>query len=150
MRLELSLGPFFAWVLGWPLIGVFVGLLGLRFPSLRWPLAFVGPPFAVAAFLLFIALGGLIEVGPLGIAILVAVTIASFAPVASWLAGTRTPSIAAAALLVVLMGWLAFVLVSWFPAGAGVLAAAIAGPPPRGHGRRPSVAGDDDLLDALH
>jgi hypothetical protein len=113
---------------------------------LRWPLAGVGALYAIAVLVVFVTQGGWVNVEVFGTAVILVVTALSLAPVLSFFTRTRRPSVVGAVLLVMLLGYFALGLLLWFPVGAGVIAAAIAGPP--SIMRRESAA-DHDRLDAL-
>ena len=140
---------FLLWVAGWPLVGVCVGVIGLRFRRLRqflmWP---------AAAYALLILVYGLFRGGPnecvenaaatgytchptaafadlsmLGVVVIGAVTLLSVAPIVAGRAHSRAPSVVAAVILVLLILVFTFDLLFWIPAASAVLASAITGPP---------------------
>jgi hypothetical protein len=113
----------------------------------RWPLALVSSIYAVVVLVLFLTRGGPESVGTFGVIVIVGVTVLSFAPNASIFTGTRTWTLVATVLLVLLLAYFVVGLLLWFPVATGLIAASIAGPPLRV--RRESVAGGHDRLDAL-
>jgi hypothetical protein len=113
----------------------------------RWPLAVVSSIYAVVVFVLFLTRGGPESVGTFGVIVIVGVTLLSFAPNAAIFTGTRTWTLVATVLLVLLLAYFVVGLLLWFPVATGLIAASIAGPPVRG--RRASVAIDHNRLDAL-
>ena len=112
----------------------------------RWPLLVLAPLYGIGVFFLFLTRGGPDAVGSFGVGIVVLVTVLSLAPVLSFFMRTRAPSVLATALLALLLVFYVFGLLPWYPLATGLIGAAIAGPPVR---PRPSVAADDDRLDAL-
>ena len=136
---------FFSWVIGWPLLGVLLGLAGRRWALVRWPLSVVAALYATVVFVIFITHGGP-EQGAFAVIVVVAVTVFSFGPVVSIFTGTRTWTLVATVLLLLLLVYFVVGLLLWFPVAAGLIAASIAGPPSP---RKPSVAAHHDRLDAL-
>ena len=113
----------------------------------RWPLAVVSSIYAVVVFVVFLTQGGPEGVGTFGVIVIVGVTVLSFAPNVSIFTGTRTWTLVATVLLVLLLAYFVVGLLLWFPVATGLIAASIAGPPVRR--RRASVAARHDRLDAL-
>lgn len=113
----------------------------------RWPLAVVSSIYAVVVFAVFLTQGGPEGVGTFGVIVIAGITVLSFAPNASIFTGTRTWTVVATVLLILLLAYFVVGLLLWFPVATGLIAASIAGPPVRA--RRASVAADHDRLDAL-
>ena len=124
-----------------------LGFAGRRWAVVRWPIAVVAALYALVVFAIFLAHGGPEGVGVFGFAVVVAVTTLSFAPVVSIFTATRTWTLVATVLVVLLFVYFVVGLLLWFPVATGLIAASIAGPPSLV--RRTSVAADHDRLDAL-
>ena len=103
--------------------------------------------YALVVFAVFLTHGGPERVGAFGVVVIVAVTVLSFAPVVSIFTRTRTWTLVATVLVVLLFVYFVVGLLLWFPVATGLIAASIAGPP--SFARRSSVAADHDRLDAL-
>jgi hypothetical protein len=95
----------------------------------RWPLAVAAALYALAVFAVFLTHGGPASVGAFGVAVVVAVTFLSLAPVVSIFTGTRVWTLVATVLVVLLLVYFVVGLLLWFPVAAGLIAASIAGPP---------------------
>jgi hypothetical protein len=113
----------------------------------RWPIAVASSIYAVVVFVVFLMQGGLEGAGTFGVIVIVSVTVLAFAPNVSIFTGTRTWTLVATVLVVLLLAYFVVGLLLWFPVATGLIAASIAGPPVRG--RRASIAAGDDRLDAL-
>ena len=106
--------------------------------------------YAIVVFVIFLTHGGPEGVGTFGLVIVVAVSVLAFAPIAGFFTGTRRPVVAGMVALLILLFYFSAGLLLWFPEATGLIAASIAGPPPRRRLGRESVGADDDRLDALH
>jgi hypothetical protein len=138
---------FLAWIIGFPLAGVVVGVAGLRFHGLRLVLAGIGPLYSIVLFAYGLFRGGpndctsqgagyvchptayLADLTWFGVLVVVVVTILGLAPLTSAWFATRAPSVVATVALAGLVALFLFGLLWWVPAASAVLAAAIAGPP---------------------
>ena len=114
---------------------------------MRWPIAFAAAVYALAVFVVFLTDGRPEGAGAFAVVVIGGVTVLSFAPLFSTFIGTRTWTLVATVLVVLLMVYFVVGLLLWFPVGAGLIAASIAGPPALR--LRGSVARDHDRLDAL-
>jgi hypothetical protein len=130
-------------------VAVALGLIGRRWRAMRSFLVVIGPLYALAIFAFFQVEGAGSECagagatfhcweityastwGVYGWVVVGVVMVLSMAPIASALMRRRAPTVAAALLLALVIGVYLTGLVLWVPAWAGVLAAAIAGPPSR-------------------
>lgn len=140
---------FTLWVAGFPALGVIAGLLGSRFRRVRQVLVWPGAVFSVGVFIYGLFRGGpndcvenaagtgytchptayIADLNVLGVAVVVAVTLLSLAPIAAMLARSRVPSVVATIIFAFMLLVFIFGLLPWVPAASCVLAAAIAGPP---------------------
>lgn len=132
-------------------IAVALGFIGRRWRGMRSFLVVIGPLYALAIFAFFQVEGGGSECagagatfhcwevtyastwGVYGWVVVGVVMVLSMAPIASAVMRRRAPTVAAAVVLPLVIGLYLTGLVLWVPAWAGVLAAAIAGPPSREH-----------------
>ena len=130
-------------------VAVAFGLIGRRWRAMRSFLVVIGPLYALAILVFFqfegagsaCAGAGLTfhcwEIsyastwGVYGWVVVGAVLILSLAPIASAWTRWRAPTLVAAGVLPFVIGVYLTGLIPWVPAWAGVLAAAIAGPPSR-------------------
>lgn len=142
------------WIAGFPVLGVIAGLVGTRFRRVRQVVVWLGAVLAVAVFTYGLFRGGpnecfrhaasgtytchptayIADLNILGVAVVVAVTLLSFAPIAATLTGSRVPSVVAMIVFAFMLLIFTLGLLPWVPAAACVLAAAIAGPPGKGEG----------------
>lgn len=140
---------FTVWIAGFPVLGVIAGLLGSRFRRVRQVLVWPGAVFSVAVFVYGLFRGGpndcvenaagtaytchptayIADLNILGVAVVVAVTLLSLAPIAAAFTRSRVPSVVATIVFAFMLLIFIFGLLPWVPAAACVLAAAIAGPP---------------------
>lgn len=126
-------------MIGWPLLGVLLGLAGRQWALVRWPLSVVGALYAAVIFVIFMTQGGP-EQGAFAVIVISGVTVLSFGPVASIFTATRTWTLVATVLLLLLLVYFLVGLLLWFPVATGLIAASIAGPPRR-PGRSPAAEG---------
>jgi len=110
---------------------VVLGFAGRRWPVVRWPIAVAAALYALAVFAVFLTQGGPAGVGAFGVAVVVALTVLAFAPVVSIFTRTRTWTLVATVLVVLLLVYFVVGLLLWFPVATGLIAASIAGPPLR-------------------
>ena len=126
-----------------------LGAVGLRWRSARLSLAILTPAYALVVFLYFLVAGAgstcdgagatfrCWEIsyastwGWLASLLVAAVILASATPIASAGLRSRTPSVVGSVALLALIAIDPLGLWIWFPAVAGVLGAAVAGPPTR-------------------
>jgi hypothetical protein len=131
-------------------VAIAIGLIGLRWRAMRSFLVVIGPLYAVGIFVFFQFEGAGSDCAGAGLTfhcweisyastwgvyswvIVAVVMILSLAPIASAWLRWRAPAVTAAVLLPLVIGAFLTGLIPWVPAWAGVLAAAIAGPPSTG------------------
>jgi hypothetical protein len=140
-----------------------VGVIGLRWRAARYAVVALGPLYSIAVLVYFLAAGAgstcsgqgatfqCFEVsyastwGVLGSVVVGATILLSFAPVLSTVMRARWPSLIAAVALAALIGIYLLGLWVWLPDWAGVLGAAIAGPPVRRPRPAPAPSVDPNL-----
>ena len=140
---------FYAWIIGWPLAGIVAGVIGMRARLVRQFLVWPPAVYSIALFMYGLFRGGpnecvensagtaytchptafFADVDGFAIAVIVIVSVLSFAPIASASTHSRTYSLVAAGFLVLLILLFLLGLTPWIPAASAVLAAAVAGPP---------------------
>jgi len=147
---------FVAWLVGFPVLGVIVGLLGTRFRRVRQVLVWPSALISVGIFVYGLFRGGpndcvstggssyvchptayIADLDSFGVAVVVTVTLLSLGPIAAAVAKRRSPSVVAACVLGILILIFTLGLAPWVPAASCVLAAAIAGPPEKAEGLPP-------------
>lgn len=142
---------FWLWVIGFPALGLVLGLAGLKLRALRYVLAGAAPVFSVGLYVYGLFRGGpnecvdapgppgyichptpfLSSIGWYGVIVVTVVTVVSLAPlVAAW-TRRRAPAVLGTVVLTGLIVFYIYGLLDWVPAAAAMLAAAIAGPPNR-------------------
>ena len=131
---------FVLWVAGFPVLGAIAGMLGVSFRRVRQVLVWPAPVYSAAVLVYGLFAGGpngtayIANLSILAVAVVVAVTVLSLAPILSARTGSRAPSVAATILLGVLILIFTLGLAPWVPAASCVLATAIAGPPGKAEG----------------
>jgi hypothetical protein len=139
---------FVAWLVGFPFLGVILGLLGTRFRRVRQVLVWPSAAISVGIFVYGLFRGGpnecvstggssyvchptayIADLDSFGVAVVVVVTVLSLGPIAAAVAKRRAPSVIATCVLGLLILIFPLGLLPWVPAASCVLAAAIAGPP---------------------
>ena len=131
---------FALWIGGFPVLGVIAGILGVSFRRVRQVLVWPAAVYSVVVFVYGFFSGGpnstpyMAGLNVMGVAVVIAVTVLSLAPILSARTGSRVPSVVATILLGVLILVFTLGLAPWIPAASCVLAAAIAGPPGKGEG----------------
>jgi MFS family permease len=137
-----------AWLVGFPVLGFIAGLLGRRFGRVRQVLVWPAAVISVGIFVYGLFRGGpndcvstggssyachptayIADLTLFGVAVIVAVTVLSLAPIAAAFTRRRAPSVIATCVLALLIFIFPLGLLPWVPAASCVLAAAIAGPP---------------------
>jgi hypothetical protein len=128
---------------------VVLGLIGQRVRRMRFVLVWLAPLYSAAVFVYVLFRGGpdvcapypgppgyachptsfLSSIGWFGVLVVVAVTLVSFAPVIAARTRSRTPAVLGTIALTALIALYVLGLLTWVPADAALLAAAIAGPP---------------------
>ncbi len=131
---------FAVWIGGFPVLGVIVGILGVSFRRVRQVLLWPAAAYSAVVFVYGLVAGGpngtayVAGLDVMGVAVIVAVTVLSLAPILSARTKSRVPSVVATILLAVLILVFTLGLAPWVPAASCVLAAAIAGPPGKAEG----------------
>ena len=138
-------------MLGFAAAGLVLGVIGMKVRAIRYLVAGAAPLYAVVLFIYALFRGGpnecvpypgppgyvchptsfLSGIGWFGVFVVVAVTLVSFAPLIAARRGSRSPAVLGAVVLTALIALYLLALLTWVPADAAVLAAAIAGPPRR-------------------
>lgn len=145
-------------------VAVAMGLIGRRWRAMRSFLAVIGPLYALTIFVFFQFEGAGSDCagsgptfhcweisyastwGVYGWVVVAIVMVLSLAPITSAWMRSRAPAVTAAVLLPLVIGAYVTGLIPWVPAWAGVLAAAIAGPP---SSERRATALPSDRADTL-
>jgi hypothetical protein len=131
---------FALWIAGFPVLGAIVGIAGVSVRRLRRVLVWPAAVYSAGVFLYGLFAGGpngtayMANLSVIGVAIVVAVSVLSLAPVLSARRGSRVPSVVATLVFGVVILVFTLGLAPWIPAASCVLAAAIAGPPGKAEG----------------
>jgi len=128
------------WIGGFPVLGVIAGILGVSFRRVRQVLVWPAAVYSAVVFVYGLIAGGpngsayIADLNVMGVAVVVAMTVLSLAPILSARTRSRVPSVMATILLGVMIFIFTLGLAPWIPAASCVLAAAIAGPPGKAEG----------------
>jgi hypothetical protein len=131
---------FAVWMAGFPVLGAIAGIAGVSFRRLRQVLVWPAAVYSAGVFLYGLFAGGpngtayMANLSAIGVALVVAVTVLSLAPVLAARTRSRVPSVVATLVFGVLILVFTLGLAPWIPAASCVLAAAIAGPPGKAEG----------------
>ena len=134
---------FVLWLAGFPVLGVIAGILGAPFRRVRQVLVWPAAVYSAGVLVYGLFAGGpngsayVAGLNVIGVAVLVAVSVLSLAPILSARMSSRRPSVVATLVLGVLILIFTLGLAPWMPAASCVLAAAIAGPPEKAEGLPP-------------
>ena len=128
------------WMGGFPVLGAIAGIVGASLRRVRQVLVWPAAVYSVGVLGYGLFAGGpngsayVANISVIGVAVIVAVTVLSLAPILSARRSSRAPSVVATILLGMLILIFTLGLAPWVPAASCVLAAAIAGPPGKAEG----------------
>jgi len=123
------------WMAGFPVLGVIAGIVGASLRRVRQVLVWPAAVYSVGVLGYGLFAGGpngsgyIANLNTMGVAVIVAVTLLSLAPILSARTTSRVPSVVATIVLGTLILIFTLGLAPWVPAASCVLGAAIAGPP---------------------